>query len=240
MLKNTNQAAVKKLAARSLRQNRVRNLFAILAIILTTFMFTTVFSIGFSLGKDLSIMMLRHQGNKRSICLNQPEREQIEQVKKAKYLDAAGIQVPVGLATDTSEKTNIRLDYYDTTEFEKNLTPAISNIHGSYPKKVDEIMICQAGLSALQIKEPKKGMDIVLVMDSGQKNFHLSGWFTNYGSSVGGFQALVSGAYVSSVHKTVEQDGVLSISAVVGKKDLLLKELKSQVSLKQGQEFEAF
>lgn len=240
MLKNTNQAAVKKLAARSLRQNRVRNLFAILAIILTTFMFTTVFSIGFSLGKDLSIMMLRHQGNKRSICLNQPEREQIEQVKKAKYLDAAGIQVPVGLVTDTSEKTNIRLDYYDTTEFEKNLTPAISNIHGAYPEKVDEIMISQTGLSASQIKEPKQGMDIVLVIDSVQKTFHLSGWFTDYSSSAGGFQALVSEAYVSSVHKTVEQDGMLSISAVVGKKDFLLKELESKVTLKQGQQFEAF
>lgn len=240
MLKNTNQAAVKKLSARSLRQNRVRNLFAILAIILTTFMFTTVFSIGFSLGKNISVLMLRHQGNKRSICLNQPEREQIEQVKKAKYLDAAGIQVPVGLAADTSEKTNIRLDYYDTTEFEKNLTPAISNIHGAYPKKVDEIMISQAGLSALQIKEPKQGMGIVLVIDSVQKTFHLSGWFTDYSSSAGGFQALVSEAYVSSVYKTVEQDGMLSISAVVGKKDLLLKELESKVTLKQGQQFEAF
>lgn len=240
MLKNTNQAAVKKLAARSLRQNRVRNLFTILAIILTTFMFTTVFSIGFSLGKDLSIMMLRHQGNKRSICLNQPEREQIEQVKKAKYLDAAGIQVPARLATDTSEKINIRLDYYDTTEFEKNLTPAISNIHGVYPEKMDEIMISQAGLSALHVKEPKQGMDIVLVMDSVQKTFHLSGWFTDYSSSAGGFQALISEVYVSSLHKTVEQDGMLSISAVVGKKDLLLKELESKVTLKQGQEFEAF
>ena len=240
MLKNTNQTAVKKLAARSLRQNQVRNLFAILAVILTTFMFTTVFSIGFSLGKNISVLMLRQQGNKRSICLNQPEREQIEQVKKAKYLDAAGIQVPVGLVTDVSEKTNIRLDYYDKTEFEKNLTPAISNIHGAYPEKVDEIMISQAGLSALQIKEPKQGMDIVLVMDSVQKTFHLSGWFTNYASSAGGFQALVSGAYVSSVHKTVEQDGMLSISAVVGKKELLLKELESKVTLKQGQQFEAF
>lgn len=240
MLKNTNQVAVQKLAARSLRQNRVRNIFAILAIILTTFMFTTVFSIGFSLGRNMSIMMLRQQGSKRSICLNQPEREQIDQVKKAKYLDAAGIQIPLGLAADTSEKTTIRLDYYDRTEFEKNLTPAISNIHGAYPEKVDEIMLSQAGLAALQIKEPKQGMDIVLVMDTVQKTFHLSGWFTDYASSAGGFQGLVSKAYVSFIHKTVERDGILSISAVVGKKDLLLKELESKVTLRQGQKLETF
>lgn len=238
MLRNTNQAAVQKLAARSLRQNRVRNLFAILAIILTTFMFTTVFSIGFSLGRNLNIMMLRQQGSKRSICLNQPEKEQIDQVKKAKYLNAAGIQIPIGLATDTSEKINIRLDYYDTTEFEKNLTPAISNIHGAYPEKVDEIMLSQAGLTALRIKEPKQGMNIVLVMDSVQKTFRLSGWFTDYASSAGGFQGLISGAYVSSIHKTVEQDGMLSISAVAGKKGLLLEELESKVTLKQEQKLE--
>lgn len=240
MLKNTNQAAVQKLAVRSLRQNRVRNLFAILAIILTTFMFTTVFSIGFSLGRNMNIMMLRQQGSKRSICLNQPEKEQIDQVKKAKYLNAAGIQIPVGLAADTSEKTNIRLDYYDKTEFEQNLTPAISNIHGDYPEKVDEIMLSQAGLTALQIKEPKQGMDIVLVMDSVQKTFHLSGWFTDYASSAGGFQGFLSKEYVSSIHKTVEQDGVLSISAVAGKKDLLLEELESKVKRKQEQKLEAF
>lgn len=51
MLKNNNQEAVKRISRRSLKQNRIRNMFAVLAIILTTFMFTTVFSIGFSLGK---------------------------------------------------------------------------------------------------------------------------------------------------------------------------------------------
>lgn len=51
MLKNNNQEAVKRISRRSLKQNRIRNMFAVLAIILTTFMFTTVFSIGFILEK---------------------------------------------------------------------------------------------------------------------------------------------------------------------------------------------
>lgn len=51
MLENNNQIAVKRLSTRSLKQNKIRNLFAVLAIVLTTFMFTTVFSIGFSLAK---------------------------------------------------------------------------------------------------------------------------------------------------------------------------------------------
>lgn len=41
-------AAVRRIAARSMHTNRTRNLFAALAILLTTFMISTVFSIGLS------------------------------------------------------------------------------------------------------------------------------------------------------------------------------------------------
>lgn len=75
MLKNNNQEAVKRISRRSLKQNRIRNMFAVLAIILTTFMFTTVFSIGFSLGKNMNIMMLREQGTKSTIYLDNPTED---------------------------------------------------------------------------------------------------------------------------------------------------------------------
>lgn len=238
-MRNTNQAAVRKLSARSLRQNRVRNFFVILAIILTTFMFTTVFSIGFSLGKNLSTMMLRQQGTKRSIWLEQPGEEQIAQARKAKHLHAAGIQIPTGIATDRSEKINIRLDYYDKTEFEQNLGPAISDIKGVYPKKENEIMLSHAALESLKIKKPKQGMEITLKTESVPRTFRLSGWYTDYASTFGGFLGLVSEEYLDLAGKTLEQDGILSLSAKNGKKEDLLRELDSLVELKKGQELES-
>ena len=72
MLKNNNKKIINKISERTLKNNRTRNIFIILAIVLTTFMFTTVFGIGFSLVKNLSIMMLRQQGTKSSIFLNSP------------------------------------------------------------------------------------------------------------------------------------------------------------------------
>ena len=72
MLKNNNQTAVKRLSDRSLKQNRTRNIFVILAIVLTTFMFTTVFTIGFSLAENMSIFMLRQQGTKTTITVHIP------------------------------------------------------------------------------------------------------------------------------------------------------------------------
>ncbi len=237
MLKNTNAAAVKKLGARSLKQNRTRNIFAMLAIILTTLMFTTVFGLGFSMGKNISIMLLRRQGTKTSITLAQPDETQIAQAKEAKYLHAAGIQIPAGMASDDAGEAAVRLDYYDRTEFEKNLTPAISDIQGVYPEKENEIMLSEAALNALQIKKPRLGMEISLVTESGKKKFTLSGWYRDYKYSFSAFQGLVSEEYVDALGKTIQGDGILCLSAKVGRQDLLLDEIYG-LTLRKGQEIE--
>ena len=43
---NRNKEAIKKVEKGMMRANRIRNTFAVLAIVLTTFMITTVFSLG--------------------------------------------------------------------------------------------------------------------------------------------------------------------------------------------------
>lgn len=238
MLKNNNQIAVKRLSARSLKQNKTRNLFVVLAIVLTTFMFTTVFSIGFSLGKNMSIMMVRMQGTKASITLKQPNRQQIRQAKKAKHLYAAGMRIATGSLSDPQGENAIVLDYYDETEYRKNFCPAISGIQGSYPKADNEIMLSKAALHALKIKKPAQRMEIVLVSGTEQKKFVLSGWFTDYAVTAGGFHGFVSEAYTRSLGLTGEKDGVLSLSAKSGKQGKLLEELDRLVTLSKGQEFE--
>lgn len=239
MLKNNNQSAVKRLSDRSLKQNRARNIFAVLAIILTTFMFTTVFSIGISLAINVNVMMLRQQGTKTTITLKQPDKNQVEQAKQAKYLHAAGINIPTGIYNDSSGKVSLSLDYYDKTEWEENFTPAISNMEGEYPKKESEIMLSKAALDALKIKKPQKGMNIVLSAGSEERTFQLSGWFTDYANNLTGFQGLVSKAYTDSLGLTVEKDGVLCLSAKAGRQSDLLNELKEKVTLKSGQEFDS-
>ena len=44
-MKNNNRAAIRRLSARSLKNNKIRNLFAVCAIILTSMLFTAVFSL---------------------------------------------------------------------------------------------------------------------------------------------------------------------------------------------------
>lgn len=129
MLRNNNEAAVKKISSRSMRHNRTRNIFAVLAIILTTFMFTAVFSIGFSLGKNMNIMLIRQQGTKSSVFLENPADTQIEQAKKAEHLNAAGVQIHAGeISAENEDDLSVTVDYFDETEFNENYTPAISDI----------------------------------------------------------------------------------------------------------------
>ena len=70
MLRNNNQAAVNRIYHRMLKQNKVRNVIVILAIVLITFMFTAVFILGFSIAKNLNQMQLRLQGTRSSISVS--------------------------------------------------------------------------------------------------------------------------------------------------------------------------
>ena len=63
-------AAVRRIAARSMHTNRTRNLFAALAILLTTFMISTVFSIGLSFAENYQATQVRLNGTTASIFLN--------------------------------------------------------------------------------------------------------------------------------------------------------------------------
>lgn len=240
MLKNNNQTAVKRISVRSLKHNRVRNMFAVLAIILTTFMFTTVFSIGFSLGKNLNIMMLREQGTKSTVYLPNPSDEQISQVKSCDHLNAAGIRIHTASAqSPQNAETVISLDYYDKTEYEENYLPAVSGVKGSYPEADNEIMLSKAALDALKIKDPVQNTDITLKIDGEEKSFKLSGWFTDYSFTAGGFQGFVSKSYSDGLGLTAEKDGVLSASAKMGSQASLINELENSVNLKDGQEIES-
>lgn len=238
MLKNRNQAVVRHLSKKNMNCNRTRNCLAMIAIILTTFMFTTVFSIGFSLAKNMSILAVREQGSRSFLVLEHPTKEQIENVKKAKNLHGAGIRIHVDrLVTDNGKI--ISIDYYDQTEFEMNYLPAISDVMGNYPQKENEMMLSSTALRALGIDEPKENMRIALAFAGGEETFYLSGWFMDYESFSNGSHAFVSKQYIEKKRLTTEEDGLLSISAKSGKSRKLLMELTKLVSLEKEQGYES-
>ena len=89
-------AAVRRIAARSMHTNRTRNLFAALAILLTTFMISTVFSIGLSFAENYQATQVRLNGTTASIFLNNPSASQTQQIAASDQLEAVGTQIPWG------------------------------------------------------------------------------------------------------------------------------------------------
>lgn len=200
-------------------------------------MFTTVFSIGFSMAKNMKIMLVRQQGTKSSIYINNPTEEQVKEVEKIKGINAAGVQIHVDdFFADQYENAKMTVDYYDTTEFKENFSPAISDIEGTYPTKENEIMLSQSALDVLGIKNPKKNMNVRLNFSNAEeKTFVLSGWFKDHQSFSSGSQAFVSEKYTTANNISLEQDGLLSISCKQNKNDAVYNEL-TKLNLDSSQE----
>lgn len=229
MLKNNNQEVLRRLSRRSIKAERTRNFFAVLAIILTTFMFTTVFTIGISLIRNMSIMQIRNLGSQSTIRLGQPSKQQMDQIKDMQDLRAMGVQISAGSRKEASGEKTVALWYYDTEEYSKNYIPSISRIHGTYPEKQDQIMLSETSLAVIGINKPKIGGKVTLYDGKREENFTLSGWYRDYiyGKAVG----LVSKEYVQKMGLDKRENKTLSISAKGDRKYILYKKLQNQVSL---------
>ncbi|MDO4454964.1 MAG: ABC transporter permease [Eubacteriales bacterium] len=216
MHNNRNEKAIKRVEKGMMKANRIRNLFAVLAVILTTFMITTVFSLGINYKENMDLTEVRMAGTNADVFLNMPTPEQEEEIQSLKYVETVGKQYAVGAVSEKNEEgreISITLNYYDETEWEEHFTEAISKINGQYPVQENEIMMSEDALLQLNITEPTLGMEIPLTYydKNGEQNktFHLSGWFHSY---TGTGTAFVSENYCSQAGYTMQEDGILSLS----------------------------
>ena len=84
-------------------------------------------------------------------------------------------------------------------EWEKMMKPAYTGVHGTYPKKQQEIMLPVKTLKKLGIDNPKRGMKIALdvsisFFQTEKEEFELSGWYSAYTEGNGSSKAI---GYVS-------------------------------------------
>lgn len=245
-VKNNNIAVVKKISHRSLKNNRTRNIFAVCAILLTTFMLSSVFSIGISLIKNFSVMSIREAGTTASILLKKPSANQYAQIKAQSKVESVGGQIAIGpVVGKTGEGKNLQISLlsYDKSQWENNITPAVSHINGNYPVKEDEIMLSQRALSQLGITNPEAGQNIQLAYRGKErtekKDFQLSGWYQDYGISAQAGIGLLSNAFCDSQGYSLEQDGALGITSKSRQQNQCLDQLQKEIRLKTGQKFDS-
>ena len=236
---NRNKKAVKRVEKGMMKANRIRNLFAVFAIILTTFMITTVFSLGINYAENMKLMQVRTEGTTADVSLAMPTKAQEQQIRDLEYVKMVGTQYMVGSVTEKNEEgreLSIVLQYYDNTEWEEHYQEAIKDLEGKYPSDENEIMLSEDALSQLGITEPKLNMEIPLSYydKNGEqgKTFTLSGWFHSYTGTGMGF---VSEEYCKNAGYTMAEDGVLSLSLKKMPDDFM--RIQRDVELNENQSF---
>ncbi len=189
MFPNNNRKVIAKLTNRSLRANRTRNRFVILAIILTTLLITSVFSIGMSTLKSLEHQQLKIMGTLAHSAVTFPTDEQIKQLERLDYVKEIGLGASAGQVVNSPEMGNISvgLYWYNDNEWTKMRAPLLDSINGAYPETASEIMASTWILKAMGIEQPEVRMELPLTYYTDENNagtdertekFVLSGFYT--------------------------------------------------------------
>ncbi|MBU3074489.1 ABC transporter permease [Clostridium estertheticum] len=241
---NNNKEVIKRITNRSLKTNKIRNIFAILAIVLTTFMISSVFSIGISYVENYKTMNLRIQGTTASVALGKPTVTQINKIKDLYLVTDIGYEISVGkveLHSLTKSRTKIIIKHSSIDNFEKQTKPAISNIKGKYPTEENEVMASRKALEFLGKSDSKIGdkIEVPTQIDGKavNKEFILSGIYTTYGIVQDTGYLLVSEKFIKENKLSLEKDGKLLITLKESSKDAAAETLKKDVTLIGNQKF---
>ena len=242
---NNNKDIIKKITKRSLKANKIRNIFAVIAIVLTTFMISAIFTLAISYAKNYQIMNLRDQGTTATTFLANPTDKQIKEIENLNISKNIGQEINVGNVSNESldnNKTNIFIKYLDKENWENQLTPCISDIKGNYPTKENEIMLSKLALEFLNKENAKIGDKIKISYEiNGKKleeEFILTGYFTSYDYIKDSGYIFVSKEFVDNKNLSLEKNGQLLMTLQSNKKAEAPELLKSKVSLNKNQRFE--
>lgn len=176
-MRNNNGAAIRKLSYRSFRKNRMRNVFAALAIILTCMLFTASFSLVSGMMQVAQEQTMREVGGKFHAGLKEATREQYEKTAADPLVKKSSYNVLLGYA-ENIRKRSAELRYFpkdaDLSDFfielEEGRLPEAENEIVADTFVMDECKIPYAVGEKIQLSFTFLGKKI-------QKEFVISGWY---------------------------------------------------------------
>lgn len=243
-----NKQPVKKLTIRSLKANRSRNRYVVLAIVMTAWLLTSVFSVGMSYMKSFQMQDLKILGTKADAAIGQPTKQQLEALSGLPYISKIGLDQQVGrLVTAEENNRSASLHLYDQTEWDSMKAPLLGGRAGDYPLQRNEIIAPDWLLEEMGIEEPKAGMEISLSYrvtgkEDGavhKESFKLSGWYTDYTGlfSDNAGKILVSKAFAEQVGADLTASRTASVLFKNGTdKEEGVSRLNADLKLERGQE----
>lgn len=198
MLKVKNKNVVSEIAGTTYRANKKRNILAVFAIFLTTFLIAVVLALGVSYWYTVCERQIRMQGMDYDIELSEPRSDQVEKIRSMDNVKYAGVAVKCAMLEQYQGKSldKTRLYWLDETCWEKQTIPALEGYEGKYPQDESELMLSRNTLKAMSIQKPRIGMKLPVTyftLEEGtdeeilKKEFVLCGWYTDYSGSQRGY-----------------------------------------------------
>lgn len=207
-MRNNNQKVIRKLSARSMKKNRMRNLFAIGAICLTSLLFTAVFSMGIGMGQVFQEQTMMEVGGKFHAGLKHVTREQYEKITDNPLVKSSTYNIYISMADNVRQRqAEIRV-----ASGEGELDQSFARLkEGRLPEKEEELVADTIVLEALGIS-PELGEKVPLEFEfMGQKvkqEFTLCGWYEGNEISYASELYVSQGYYEKLSQGYTEQDFV--------------------------------
>lgn len=189
MLKNNNQAVVKRLAKNNLKSNRRRSLSMVLAVMLSSFLLFSVFTVGATYLKMQRQQNIRLNGAAFDAIMYGITDKQREVLEENRNIARYGIVMVSGTVAETeADKTpGVGLLYADDIYWKEMMASARKFVKGHYPVKENEIMVTADALKKCGFSDKKIGDEIKFVYETDRKmeerTFCISGIWDGYGDT---------------------------------------------------------
>lgn len=177
-MRNNNSFAIRNLTWKYIKENKSRNIFAIIAIILTTLLFTSIFTISMSVKNSFEQETMRRVGTSSHAGFKYLNEDQMNILKEHKLIKEYGYVRMLAMAENEElikRQTQIQYETKNSAEW-GFLTPKA----GRLPESIDEIATDTIVLKALGI-EAKIGEKIrfryTLEDKTYDEEFTLSGYW---------------------------------------------------------------
>ena len=197
---NDNTNVIRLLSEAIRKCNKGRNRILMGAVVLCILTLTFVFGTAYGKINAEYTKNIRMDGTTASTYIEEGTKQQYEKARSLGYVRETGRRMKMGEATESGKKESIcSIQVLDQTAWEKMMKPAYTGVHGTYPKKQQEIMLPVKTLKKLGIDNPKRGMKIALdisisFFQTEKEEFKLSGWYSAYTEDNGRSKAI---GYVS-------------------------------------------
>lgn len=187
MIKNNNSKIVRKIAFRSLKAGKLRNLFVIITIAMTAALISGLagFSAGIEKEEERELSFMQHvvyaniTDEQIESLQNDDRIEEMVIYKRGSSFEADGYVLNAGYFQNSAGRIK---------------TPVTELSMGQYPEKMDEIVVDKAYMECIG-KEAETGADITVTwLDGTTENYIVSG-YTDYETTAKNFTVLFSEEY---------------------------------------------